>query len=250
MADKNNNEKEKKGTSTKVVVKVDPETTNKVERAQHFILNNGKAISYVSLGLIVVVVLIFVVKNMVQKNTDENQQKATVALDRIMPYYDAPDYKKALFGDSSRTVRGQRIIGLLEIINQYGGTLQENIAALYAGNSYLALNKTKEAIEYFEIALDSPSKIVLEGANAGLGACNEISGDYKEAANYYIKSAELAISDLTKARYNYYAAKSYEKSGDIESAEKLYREIIARNKYSEFSNYSKAGLSRLGMKID
>ena len=250
MAEKNNREKEKKGNTAKEVAKVDAEPTNKVERAQHFIFNNSKVISYLSLGVIIVVVLIFVIKNIVQKNTDESQQKAIVALDRILPYYDAPDYKKALFGDSSRTVRGQRIIGLLEIIEEFNGTLQEKIAALYAGNSYLALNKAKEAVEYFEIALDSPSKIVLEGANAGLGSCNEILGDYEEAASYYVKSSELAISDLTKARYNYYAAKSYEKSGDIEAAEKLYKDIIARNKYSEFSNYSKAGLSRLGMKID
>lgn len=242
--------KEKKVTSVKETAKVDVESSNKIERAQQFIFKNGKVISYISLGVIVVVALIFVINNIIKKNADESMQKAIVALDRIMPYYDAPDYKKALFGDSSKTVRGQRIIGLLEIIEEYSGTLQEKIAALYAGNSYLALNKAKEAAEYFEIALDSPSKIVLEGANAGLGASKEILGDFEEAAEYYVKSADLAISDLTKARYNYYAAKSYEKSGDKESAEKLYRDIIARNKYSEFSNYSKAGLSRLGMKID
>ncbi|MFC2131143.1 tol-pal system YbgF family protein [Bacteroidota bacterium] len=229
---------------------VEFETDNKVLKVQQFIFNNSKAISYSFLGIIVIVALIFVVKNTVQKNTDEGMQKAIVALDRILPYFDAPDYKKALFGDSSKTIRGDRVIGLLEIVEEFGSTKQGKVAALYAGNSYLAINKAEDAIEYFDIALDSPSKIVLEGAYAGLGACNEIVGEFDEAASYYIKSSEIAITESSKARYNYYAAKNYEKLGNKDAAEKIYKEIIAKNKYSEFSNFSKAGLVRLGMKID
>ncbi len=223
---------------------------NTIERVQRFIFENSKAVSYGLIGLIVIVALVFFLSNYLEKSSAEDKEKAMVALTRIMPYYDAPDYKKALFGDSSTVIRGEQVIGLLEIVDKYESTDQGKLAALYAGTSYLALNKAQEAVEFFEIATDSPSKVVLTGAYAGLGASYELLKDNSKAAEYYIKSAELAISEPTKARYSYYAAKVYERSGDKESAAKIYKEIIAKDKFSEFSNYSRAGLVRLGMKID
>ncbi|MFH1051315.1 MAG: tetratricopeptide repeat protein [bacterium] len=242
--------KEQKISKSKDRETADVQSGNTIERVQQFIYENSKAISYGLIGLIVIVALAFFLSSYLEKSSAEDKEKAMVALTRIMPLYDAPDYKKALFGDSSATVRGERVIGLLEIVDKYESTDQGKLAALYAGTSYLALNKAQEAVEFFEIATDSQSKVVLTGAYAGLGACYELLNDNDKAAEYYVKSAEIAIAESTKARYNYYAAKIYEKSGDKESAAKIYREIIAKDKFSEFSNYSRSGLVRLGMKID
>ena len=229
---------------------VEPETDNTILKMQHYIYKNSKMISIISIAVIVVVAGIFIGKNIWDKTNDENAQKASVALDRIIPYYDAPDYKKALFGDSSRTVRGEKIIGLLDIVDLYEGTKQGKVAALYAGNSYLALNKAEEAIEFFEIAVESPSKIVLAGAYAGIGASYEILGKYEDAVSNYEKASEYSVTDITVARYNYYAGLNYEKLGKKDEAINLYNEIIAKNKFNEFGSLAKAGLVRLGMKID
>jgi len=251
MADLNDKiSKEQKTPKSKDKDLATEQSDNLVVRAQQFIYNNSKAVSYSLIGLIVLVTLVFVLNNLMEKSGEENRQKAMVALTRILPYYEAPDYKRALFGDSTKTVRGDRIIGLLEIIEKYEDTDQGKLAAFYAGSSYLALNKTKEAIEYFEIATDSPSNVVLTGTYAGLGACYEEMKDYDNAVDYYGKASELAVTYAAKYRYSYYTAKTYEKKGDKESAEKIYREIIAKDKFSEFSNYARAGLVRLGMKID
>jgi tetratricopeptide (TPR) repeat protein len=230
--------------------KVDLETNNKILKIQQFIYNNSKMISYVSVAVIVIVALIFIVKNTMQKNTEEGTQKVMVALNRILPYYESQDYTKALFGDSSRVIRSEQVIGLVDIVDEYENYKQGMLAALYAGNAYLALNKHEDAAEYFEIASDSPSKIVIEGAYAGLAACMELQGDNRKAADYYLKASELAITETTKARYSYFAALNLEKSNKKNEAENIYREIINKNKYSEFANYSKSGLVRLGMEID
>jgi tetratricopeptide (TPR) repeat protein len=229
---------------------VEPETDNTIIKMQHYIYKNSKMISIISIAVILLVAGIFIGKNIWDKTSDENAQKASVALDRIIPYYDAPDYKKALFGDSARTVRGEKIIGLLDIVDQFEGTKQGKIAALYAGNSYLALNKADEAIEFFEIATKSASKVVLAGAYAGLGASYELLGNYEDAVSNFVMASEYSLTDITIARYNYYAGLNYEKLGKKENAINLYNEIIAKNKFNEFGNLAKAGLVRLGMKID
>ena len=225
-------------------------TDNKILKIQNYIYNNSKKISYIAIAVIVGVVLIFVIKGTLTKNKAEKTQKAMTALSRIMPYYNAPDFKRALFGDSAKTMRGERVIGLLDIIDKYSGTDQAILAALYAGNSYLTLNKADEAIEYFEEALDSKSNEVVQAAYAGLGSCYDIKGDLEKAADNYQKASDLAISDNAISRYSYYAARDYEKLNKKEKAEKIYNFIINKGKFSEFANYAKAGLVRLGIKID
>jgi len=228
----------------------DEEPKNKIERLQKFVYENRNLISYISIGVIVLVVIGFWLRGYLSEKSQEDANKAMVALTRIYPYYDAPDYRKALFGDSSVTIRGERLIGLLEIIDEYSGTDQAYIAAFYAGNSYLALNKADEAIEYFEMSLNSPSKTVIEGSYAGLGACFELKKDYNEAANYYEKAANLSIDEKTKARYNYYAGLCYEKIGEVEKAVQIFKDIMFKNRYNEFGNLAKGGLARLGTVIE
>jgi len=251
MAGKNQRKNKK---SSPVIPHIDKmgavETENRVLKIQQYIYNNSKKISYIAIGLIITVVLIFIINGTMQKSKSKKTQKAMVALSRIVPYYNAPDFKRALFGDSAKTVRGERVIGLLDIIDEYSGTDQAILAALYAGNSYLTLNKANEAIEYFEKALDSKSNEVLQASYAGLGACYEILGNLDDAAENYQKASDLAISDNAIGRYSYYTARVYEKLNKKEKAEKIYKKIINKSKFSEFANYAKAGLVRLGIKID
>jgi tetratricopeptide (TPR) repeat protein len=223
---------------------------NKIVRFQEFIQNNSKKVSYISIGVIVAVALLFFLKNYLEKTAEEKRQTATVALSRIMPYYDAPDYRLALYGDETKTIRNQKVIGLIDIVKKYESTNPGKIAALYAGNSFLAVGKAQDAVKYFEIAMDSPSKVVVMGANAGLGGCNELLKKYEEAATYYEKAAELSLADGAKNRLLYFAGTMYEKLGNKEKAEKVYRGIVDEDQYSEYANYAKAGLTRLGMIIE
>ena len=230
-------------------------STSKVEKEslsikiQKYVEENTRKVLIVSSGLIVVTILFFVIKNVIEKNNEENKQLSTVKISRILSYYQQGDYRKALDGDPSKLIRNEKIVGLTEIINKYSGTNQAKYAAVYAGNSLLSLNKPGEAIKYFEKALDSPANIVVEAANVGLGVCNEEMGKYKEAAEYYEKAASLTVMPSSKGRYAYFEALCREKLGDKEKAEKLYRAVINENK-SDYVGLSKSSLARLGMIIE
>ncbi len=242
--------KEIEGKKTNTAQGKEEEPRNTIERLQHFIYEYRNIISYVSIAVIILVLVGFWLKGYLAEKNQEDSEKAMVALTRIYPYYDAPDYRKALFGDSSRTIRGERVIGLLEILDKYSGTDQAYVAAFYAGNSYLALDQADNAIEYFEISLNSPSKTVIEGSYAGLGACYELKGNYEEAADYYEKAASLSIDETTKARYSYYAAVCFEKNNNKEKAINIYKDIMFKNRYNEFGNLAKGRLARLGTIIE
>jgi tetratricopeptide (TPR) repeat protein len=93
------------------------------------------------------------------------------------------------------------------------------------------------------------SPIIKEGSYAGLGACAESEGKYQEAIENYEKAIALAKMPGSKNRYQYFQGLCYEKLGDKEKAGKLYKEIITENA-SEFVNYAKGGLTRIGMIIE
>jgi len=227
------------------------EEQNMVIKLHNYMDQNGKKL----LGTVVVSILLIVVLSMVwsnyQASSDQDMEDAAVATNRVMEYYAAGEYEKALNGDDTKTIRGEKIIGLAEIADNYASSIQGKTAALYAGNAYLALNQADKAAEYFDIALNCEPKLILIGANAGLGACREMTGNNKEAAEYFEKAAELSLTENTKNRYKYYAALNLEKSGDNAGAETIYRLIVDMTSgYSEFTNYAKGGLARLGTIIE
>src|SRR3989339_949371 len=244
---KENADKLSKKKSTKT--QIDQED-NKVVRFQRFVENNRKLVMSVSFGIVAVTVLFFIIRSWADKKSEENVKMASVALNRILDYYNKSDYMKSLYGDSTKMVRGQKVIGLIEIIEEYDGTEQADIAKLYAGNCYLGMQKSREAINYFDKAVGSDSKMVQMGANAGMGAANEMTGNYKDAIDNYNKAAEVAENEDIKFIYIYFCGLCSEKVGDKKTAEGKFRQIVLESTYSEFSNYAKIGLTRLGTIIE
>jgi tetratricopeptide (TPR) repeat protein len=222
---------------------------NIVLKVQNFVEENRKLVIGISLGVLVLAVLFFFIKNRIDESNREDSINASAAISRIMQYYQDGNYQKALNGDSAKKVQGEKVIGLIEIVNKYEGTDQGKYAALYAASALLNLNRYQEAKKYFEIALKSPAKIVQEGANAGLATVYEMEGKYKEAADYYEQAALIAVEQGLKNRYQFFQALCLEKAGDKEKAEKLYREVIGDNR-SDYVNSAKAGLIRLGTIIE
>jgi len=223
---------------------------NLIGKIQFYIENNRRGVIYISAGIILVTIIFFISKSIISNNIEENAKKATLYLSRIQPYYSISDYQKALYGDSSKTVRGEPMIGLVGIVDEYGSSEAGKLAALYAGNCLLGLNKAAEANEYFDKACGSDSKTIQAGAYAGIGDCYEKQKEFKEAAKNYEKAASLINTETSQSRYSLYTAICYEKAGDKEKAGQLYKEIVAKNENSEFAGYAKLGLLRLGMVIE
>ena len=219
-------------------------------KIQTYVNENRNKVMYISAGVVVLCILIFVGKSYLTKSQEENDNKANVALSRIVPYYQMSDFQRSLNGDSTRLVRDNQVIGLIAIVGQYKSSPSGKIAALYAGNCYVGLNNPEEAATYFDIASESDSKEIQAGAYAGIGIANELMNKNDEAANAYLKASGLAITDEARSRYKLFAGLCYENAGVKEKAEKIYREVIAEFELSEVASNAKSGLIRLGMIIE
>lgn len=248
MKKKNFNQETKENVKDNFPLKKKDEL-NTVEKIQIYIQENSKKIITYSLAVIVVVAAFFFIKNMIESNAAEKKEAASVSLARVLPFYTEGDYEVALKGNPSIYIRGEKLIGLSEIADAYEGLDEGKVAGLYAGNSLLNLNRFEESKKYFDIALKSKSKTVLEGANAGMAVALESLKDYANAGKYYTEAAELALTAGLKNRYMFFAAVCIEKSGNKEKAIEMYREIIIEAG-SEFVGLSKARLIRLGTVIE
>lgn len=181
---------------------------------------------------------------------DSKEKKASLALSRIKDVYDSGDYKKALEGDANLTIRGEAIMGLVEISEQFGSTNAGKTAALLCGDAQLKSGKYDEAITAFEKASSSDSPIIQVGALAGLGSANELKNNLKSAVESYEKAAKIAELTGGEERYIYYAAFCLEKLNEKDKAIEKYKEILTKSEVNDYTGYAKAGLTRLGQSIE
>ncbi|MCE5304212.1 tetratricopeptide repeat protein [bacterium] len=200
-------------------------------------------------GLAVVIVAVFLII-FTTGSSDKKEKQASLYLSRLYTYIDTQEYKTALDGDKSKTMRGEQIYGLTYIVNNYKGTKSGKLASVFAGNCYLKMNQPQKAIEYFEISLKSDDPNVLEGANAGLGCAYEMNQQIEKASEHYSKASEYAIDDENKARYLLFSAICLEQLKKIDLAKEDYTKVINLSPNSEYSDIAKANLSRLGIVID
>lgn len=227
------------------------EKLNTLEKLSKYLEENNKKVIGIFIGAVVVIAGFFVAKYFINESNEANRVKASTALSRILPYYQSGDFKTALEGDSSAKVRGEQVIGLKEIADEFGGTETGKSASLMAGYCLISNLNYQEALKYFEKALTSESDEVKSGAYAGVGAANDGLKNYDEAAKNYEKAVALALTPATKSRYMYYAGLSLEMKNDKEKAEKMYKEIIDDiTNRTEFTGLAKAGLTRLGTVIE
>lgn len=178
------------------------------------------------------------------------QEEAATALAHIIAYYDNGDYDRALYGDTTRTVRGSPLLGCSKSFAGTGSTPAAKIAALYAGSAFLMQGDFAKARPYFERATEAEAPLVLVGAYAGLAACREEEGKLQQAASLYERAATIAQPLGLAERYRFFAALCYEKAGVAQKAAQLYRQILLENEFSDFANEAKAGLARLGMDVE
>lgn len=215
-------------------------------QTETFIQKNSKIIITISVVIILIVGLLVILRN----KSKEDESIASTLLTRVLPYYESADYQKSLDGDPEKTYLGEPVKGLRFIVEEYKRTPAGRLAALYVGNILLSTSKYSEAKEYFEIAQDASSKYVQAGAMAGLAGCLETENKFLEAAKLYENAANLILDDEISARYRYYAGFAYEKAGNKQNSEKIYRDLINRARFSEFSQMAKAGLIRIGTIIE
>lgn len=201
-------------------------------------------------GMAVVVTAIIGGMYYYMSSAEEANQTAALELSRIRPVFEAGEFEAALTADTVSPVGQDKVLGLLEIADQYGSTDAGKVAALMAGNCLVNLGRYDEARSQFETAQSSASTVIEVGALQGLAACAEAAGDLGGAAELYEQAAKRGVKSGLEAPCYFKAGLCYERSGNTERAAELYRTVAKQYESSEVAPSAQTGLARLGMAID
>ena len=193
------------------------------ENALFWFETNKKLITNVGIAVVVVVVgaWFFIYK------TNQNNEKAALEYAKIFSYYDNGQYQIAMNGVPERNIRG-----LQAIVNDYGSTEYGNIAQFYLGNCYFNLGEYDKALKEFE-ASSVKSPILKASRLAGIAACDEVKGNFTDAAKSFEKAGKFSSEDPNAPDYLVNAARNYVKSGNKEQAIELYK--LIKKEYSSSS---------------
>lgn len=200
---------------------------------------------------VVVIVLIAVGYWWYSSTQAERNAEAATQLSRVRGAFEVGEFNKALVGGDSLPMYGaDKVMGLLDISEQYEGTDAGAIAALMAGNALANLGRIGEAAAQFERAQSSDAEVVKVGAMKGLALVQEDAGSYAEAAALYEKAAAQGAKTGLEDDCFYKAGLCYEKAKSNEKAAEMYRMVVKKFEMSESSGLARLGLARLGMGID
>ena len=188
-------------------------------KAELFIENNQKIITYVVIGIFVVVggFLGFNKLYLAPLNLEAHNQMYVAE-----QYFQKDSFNLALNGDGNNW-------GFIKIIDEYGLTKAANLAHYYAGMSYYKLGKYQDAIDQLE-KFKANDKLVSPIALGTIGdSYVELGNNNGKALKYYLKAANKSENELTSPVYLMKAGQICEETGDYEQAVKLYK--LLKEKY-------------------
>ena len=221
------------------------ETAGGEETGGGILLGNRRLFGIIGIGLLLVLGALFLYFSTRASANDEAQ----VELARIRPYVERGEYVVAIRGDSSKTYGGAKIRGLEAIVGEWKSTPAGKIAALYLGNSYLALGQAEKAREPYSIATEASAELIRSAAHAGLGAVAEAAGRSEEAAKEYEKAASEDRIELNTAEYLVAAARNYERAKKNEEAIKLYKRVATEYATSQANTQARLALARHNVEL-
>ncbi len=173
--------------------------------------NKKKVTIFVVIILLIGVGIFFYMSNRKAKS-DEAETK----LSAVINLYDAGKYQESINGDPAAG-----IMGLNDIVNNYGGTESGQTAKLYLGNCYYNTKDYDNALKQFE-DYSGKSDIIKASCLSGIGSVNEAKGDMKKAAEFYEKSAKVNKDIVINQENLFYAVRTYTQAGDKENARRVY----------------------------
>jgi len=153
-----------------------------------------------------------------------NQQKAAneeagLHLSRVMQIFDSGSYLEAIEGQ-----QGNNIIGLKQVVEEYGSTENGETAKIYLANAYSYLGNYEEAFKYFNDYSGS-NDIYKASALAGMAGYYAAKKDYQKAADLYKEASDVTVINAQNSDYLLSAAVNYYNAGNNEEA-RILLEIL------------------------
>lgn len=196
------------------------EVEHALTTAELFFEKNAKVISIV-FGAAVVIALLWLATH--RFYTIPHANKAKEQIFTAEQYFEKDSFNLALNGDGNYP-------GVLDIIDNYGGTPAGNLARYYAGISYLHIGKYKEAIDQLEDF--KTDDLLLKPVTLGaIGDAYAELGNKEKALKYYSDAAEVKINNFTTPIYLLKEGRMQEMMGNKEKALAVYQTI--KDKYSD-----------------
>ncbi len=174
----------------------------------------NKTLVYGALAAVVVAVAAIIGYGFWQSAQADEAQVEMAASVRA---YEAGNLQEALDGTDQN-------LGLLDIIDRYGGTEAGNLAHFYAADAYFQLGHMDQALEHFS-DFDKGDNLLGASAFAGEAAIHEVQGDHDRAGDLYTRAASVYESDVTSAEYLMKAGRSYEAAGSFSDARRAYTRV-------------------------
>lgn len=225
-----------------------------LSQSEKLMLGYANTTSWVSvnkqkvIGGAVVLVAIIAALFIWRSNQQESADRAEALLTRITPYFQGNDWRKAIDGDPSNRIQNEPIMGLRQIVADYGSTKAGQLAKLSLGNCYYYLGKLDSALTAFD-AVSTDLPLVKSSAAAGKAAILEDKGNKEEAAKLFMSAASVEPINPLNADYSYAAARNYEQSGKKDEAIKVYRKLLEDYQGTYFDDAAKRALLRLDVPL-
>ncbi|NND71467.1 MAG: tetratricopeptide repeat protein [Rhodothermales bacterium] len=177
-------------------------------------IDANKPIVYGTLAAVIVFFAAIIGFNYLQ---GQKQQRAIVEMASAVRDFEQGNYQEALDGADGTP-------GLIEIIDEFGGTDAGNLARFYAADSYFRLGQYDDALTFFQ-SYKIEEDYIGASALAGEAAVYELRGDFDRAGDLYTRAARIFESEVTSPGYLLDAARAYVQAGNIDDAMDAYETI-------------------------
>ncbi|MCF8714844.1 tetratricopeptide repeat protein [Joostella atrarenae] len=197
-------------------------------RTEEWVARNQKYILG-GIGAVVLVVLAFL--GYQQFILQPKEAEASNEMFFAQQYFDEAvnsTAKDSLYGLALNGADGK--YGLLDIIDNYGGTKAANLAHYTAGMAYLNTQKYDEAIKYLQ-DFKSDDVILSSLAKGGIGDAFVQIGQESDALEYYEKAISNSDNAFTTPKFLFKAGVLSMEAGDTAKALKYFNRI--KNEYSD-----------------
>src|SRR4030095_6420562 len=211
-------------------IKKDKLVTGYFEARHWFDNPENKKKVYMGVGIVAVIVVavFFYINNKKAKN-----EEAETKLSAVISLYEQGKYPEAMNGDPNAG-----IMGLNQIVNEYGSTNSGETAKLYLGKCFFNVKDYENALKQFE-DYEGDNDVIKSSCISGIGAVYEAKGDLKKAAEYFEKAAKVNKSVVINQENLFYAIRAYTNAGDKENARRVFSVLKEDYPKSKYINESK-----------
>lgn len=186
-------------------------------------------------AVIIVVAVIYFINDSSAKKDATSQDE----LFQAQYYFEQDSLDLALNGDG-------RNLGLLSIIDIYGGTEAANLANFYTGAIYLKQGEHATALDYLN-DFSSSETLLQARADELTGDAYMELGQYSDAAAKYEAAANAVDDQYFSPGYLMKASLAHENNSDIASALKAVTQIV--DKYFGASEYNEARKQKARLEV-